>query len=82
MLKPLISATLLAATLTTGAFAAGKVELSDANKMKIIEMLTAEGHDVGKIKLENGLYEAYTKKDGQKLEVFLDGDFNIVKIED
>ena len=82
MLKTLISATLLTATLTTGAFAAGTVELSDANKMKITELLTADGHEVGKIKLEDGLYEAYTKKDGQKLEVFLDGDFNIVKIED
>ncbi|WP_417268569.1 PepSY domain-containing protein [Celeribacter baekdonensis] len=82
MLKNILSATLLAATLTTGAFAMGTVELTDANKAKITELLTAEGYDVGKIKLEDGYYEAYAKKDGKKLEVLLDGDFTIVKIQD
>ncbi|AVW91162.1 PepSY domain-containing protein [Celeribacter baekdonensis] len=82
MLKNIVSATLLAATLTTGAFAMGAVELTDANKAKITELLTAEGYDVGKIKLEDGYYEAYAKKDGKKLEVLLDGDFTIVKIQD
>lgn len=82
MLKTLLSASLLAATVATGAFAAGVVELSDANKIMITEKLTAEGYDVGKIKIEDGYYEAYAKKDGKKLEVLLDSDFSVVKISD
>lgn len=76
-------------TITAAAFAAiafampalaGNVELTDTNKTAITELLTADGYQVGKIKLEDGLYEAYAKKDGEKFEVMLDGDFAIVEI--
>lgn len=60
---------------------ASSVELTDVNKAKIVEMLTADGYEVGKIKIEDGQYEAYAKKDGHKLEIFLNGDFEIVKTE-
>ncbi len=82
MFKTTLTAAILAAVTATSAFATGMVELTEENIATITEMLTAEGHEVGKIKLEDGMYEAYTKKDGEKLEVFLDADFNIVKIED
>lgn len=81
MIRNIATAALVAATLTTTAFAAGKVELTDANKEQIRQMLTEQGYEVGKIKTEDGLYEAYAKKDGQKYEVFLNGDFAVVRTE-
>ena len=44
-------------------------------------MLTEQGYEVAKIKIEDGMYEAYAKKDGKRYEVFLNGDFEIVEIE-
>ncbi len=65
-----------------GAMAAGdKVELTDEVTQRIQTMLTAEGYEVGKIKIEDGLYEAYAKKDGQRFEVFLDAALEIVRTE-
>lgn len=80
MNKNFAVAALVSLALAAPAFAA-TVELTDANKAKIVEMLTADGYEVGKIKLEDGLYEAYAKKDGKKIEVLLNGDFEIVKSE-
>ncbi|ATG46585.1 PepSY domain-containing protein [Celeribacter ethanolicus] len=85
-MKSLISAALLSATLATtlsgAAFASDSVALTDEMKTKITETLTAQGYEVGKIKIEDGLYEAYAKKDGMKYEIFLDGDLNVVKTEE
>ena len=38
---------------------------------EIRTMLTAEGYEVRKIKIEDGCYEAYAKKDDKKLEVYV-----------
>lgn len=73
---PLIIATLIAGA----AHAAGKVELTDENTAQIRELLTEQGYEVAKVKIEDGKYEAYAKKDGEKFEVFLDGDFAIVEV--
>ncbi len=75
-----VAATLLASVSAT-ALAAGPVELNDENTGRIREMLTDQGYEVGKIKIEDGLYEAYARKDGHKYEVFLDGDFAVVRTE-
>ena len=63
------------------AHASGVVELTDENTAQIRTLLTAEGYEVAKIKLEDGMYEAYAKKDGQRYEVFLNAEFEIVDIE-
>lgn len=59
-----------------------KLELTDEIKAQIKGILEAEGYSVGKIKIEDGLYEAYAKKDGKKLEIFMDTGMNIVRIEE
>ncbi len=82
MLKKIVTPALVALTLSGAAFAAGTVELTDQNTAQIREMLTEQGYEVAKIKIEDGMYEAYAKKDGHKYEVFLNGDFEIVEIED
>ncbi|MHA6264690.1 PepSY domain-containing protein [Arenibacterium sp. CAU 1754] len=82
MFKKIIAPALLAATVATAVFAAEPVELNDANTAKIREMLTEQGYEVGKIKIEDGMYEAYARKDGKKYEVFLDGDFAVIRTEE
>ena len=79
MFKTLATSLAITAALATGALAANSVELNDANTNQIRQMLTEQGYEVGKIKIEDGMYEAYAKKDGQKLEIFLNGDFEIVR---
>ena len=57
------------------------VVLNDRNVEAVRTTLTQQGYEVGKVKLEDGYYEAYARKDGKKLEVLLDGDFKIVRTE-
>lgn len=43
--------------------------------------LEAQGYEVRRIEMEDGLYEAYAMKDGQRFELYLDHNGNIVKEE-
>jgi hypothetical protein len=82
MLKTVIAPLALALALTGAAHASGKVELTDENTAQIRQVLTEQGYEVAKIKLEDGMYEAYAKKNGQRYEVYLDADFQVVKAEE
>ena len=77
-------AALLALTLAlpaSGAFASGMSVPADTAE-KIRATLTEQGYEVRKIKMEDGLYEAYTIKDGKKAEIYLDADLKIVRGKD
>ena len=67
--------------ITAGAAFASEAVLTDAIEAQIKETLVAQGYEVGKIKVEDGLFEAYVKKDGKKFEVFLNEKMEIVKTE-
>ncbi len=82
MLKKLAAPLAVAIALAGAAQAAGSVELTDANTNQIRLQLTADGYEVAKIKIEDGMYEAYAKKNGQRYEVFLNGDFEVVKVKE
>lgn len=82
MKKNIAASLVLTFALAGAVMAAGKVELTDQNTTQIREMLTEQGYEVAKIKIEDGMYEAYAKKDGHRYEVFLNADFEIVKTED
>ena len=75
------TATALALVIATAApaLASDNVTLTDQTRTQIRDKLTAEGYDVRKIKTEDGLYEAYVLKDGQRLEIFLDANLNVVR---
>lgn len=79
MIRKFLAPVLLACTLSTAALAANTVELTDQNTAQIRTMLTEQGYEVGKIKIEDGLYEAYARKDGKKFEVFIDANFDVVR---
>lgn len=82
MLKTIAAPIVLAIALTGAAHAAGQVQLNEQSEAQIRQMLTEQGYEVAKIKIEDGMYEAYAKKDGHRYEVFLNADFEIVKTED
>lgn len=82
MLKKLAAPLAVAIVLAGAAQAAGSVELTDTNTNQIRLQLTADGYEVAKIKIEDGMYEAYAKKNGQRYEVFLNGDFEVVKVKE
>jgi hypothetical protein len=42
-------------------------------------MLTEQGYEVRRIKTEDGMYEAYAMKDGQRLEIYVNDDLEIVR---
>jgi hypothetical protein len=77
--KLLAAFALAAVILPAASFADEGVDLTDAVKAQIQTKLTADGYDVGKIKTEDGLYEAYAKKDGKKMEVFLNAALEVVR---
>ena len=80
MIKQLAVA-LLITGFATAALASNAVVLNDANMDQIRTQLTEQGYTVGKIKIEDGLYEAYARKDGERYEVFMNGDFEVVRTE-
>lgn len=55
----------------------GKLDTAKANQIKT--QLIAEGYEVRKVEMEDGLYEAYAMKDGERYEIYLDSDLNIVE---
>ncbi|QFT92785.1 hypothetical protein FIU86_08010 [Roseovarius sp. THAF9] len=57
----------------------GKLDMAKADQIKT--QLTAEGYEVRKVEMEDGMYEAYAMKDGERYEIYLDSDLNIVKSE-
>lgn len=81
MIRKFILPAVFASVLSGGAVAAATVELTEENTDQIRQILTEQGFEVGKIKIEDGLYEAYARKDGQKFEVFMNAEFHVVRTE-
>ena len=50
---------------------------ADAIKAQLIE----QGYEVRKVEMEDGMYEAYAMKDGERFEIYLDADLNVIKTE-
>ncbi|WP_135503312.1 PepSY domain-containing protein [Roseovarius aestuariivivens] len=64
------------------AVASDDEKLNDTAKAYEIRAILAEqGYEVRKIEVEDGMYEAYAMKDGQRYEVYLDKQLDIVKSE-
>ena len=53
-----------AALLLSATLAFAEATLTPEVEQKIKDTLTAQGYEVGKIKIEDGLYEVYAKKGG------------------
>jgi hypothetical protein len=55
--------------------------LDTATSDQIKSMLTADGYDVRKVEVEDGMYEAYAMKDGNRYEIYIDRELKVVKTE-
>jgi len=65
-----------------GIVQASDYDTVDTAKAEEIEaMLVEQGYDVRRIKIEDGLYEAYAMKDGQRLEIYVNDDLEIIRTE-
>lgn len=81
-MKSKIASAVIALSLLSPMVAFAEVKLTPQVQEQIKALLTAQGYEVGKIKIEDGMYEAYAKKDGKKYEVFLNDKLEIVKTKD
>jgi hypothetical protein len=74
-----ILALALALSLPVSAFASSDYSnLTAERKTEITNKLTADGYEVRKIDMEDGMIEAYVLKDGQRFELYLDAALNVV----
>lgn len=79
-----ILALALALAVPVSAFASSDAALTAERVAEITNKLTAEGYEVRKIDMEDGMIEAYVLKNGQRYELYLDAALNVVstKIDD
>ncbi|BBU56704.1 MULTISPECIES: PepSY domain-containing protein [Mameliella] len=54
-------------------------QMDKARKAEITALLTEQGYEVRGIDREDGMIEVYALKDGQRFELYLDQDLNIVR---
>ena len=74
-----ILALILALALGQMALASDGAKLDDAKVAEIKATLTEQGYDVRRVKTEDGMYEAYAMKDGERVEIYLNDKLEIVK---
>lgn len=75
-----IIALALALALPVSAYASSSDGAMTAErKTEITNKLTADGYEVRKIDVEDGMIEAYVLKDGQRIELYLDTALNVVR---
>jgi len=76
-----IIALALAVTLGGIAQASDYDKVDPARAEEIRTMLTEQGYDVRRVKSEDGMYEAYAMKNGQRMEIYVNDDLEIVRTE-
>lgn len=70
-----VAATLLAAPVAMASDEAISAEMKD----KVTKQMVAQGYDVRKVQMEDGLIEVYAVKDGKTYELYLDEALKVVK---
>lgn len=76
-MKHRIITTAIVVFMAVPALASSSRGLTDEIRAQINATLSNQGYEVVRVKMEDGLYEAYARKDGQRFEVYLDKEFNI-----
>lgn len=70
-MKHFMLAIALLGSATTG-HAATRADLTDERKTEITQLLTEQGYEVRQVQIEDGMYEVYALKDGERFEIYLD----------
>jgi hypothetical protein len=85
MMMTLANLTLKSATLLGFLFVAAPMAMAEgsdadaATQAKITAEMTAEGYDVRKMQVEDGVLEVYAVKDGKTFQVFYDKNLVLIK---
>lgn len=74
-----MTAAVFSLSLLAAPMAMAESEVDAATKDKVTADLTAQGYDVRKMEMEDGMLEVYAIKDGKTLQLFLDKDLKVVK---
>lgn len=56
------------------ALASSDESISDAERARVTETVTAQGYEVRKLEREDGLVEVYALKEGKRYELYVNGD--------
>ncbi|MCT4683474.1 MAG: PepSY domain-containing protein [Roseicyclus sp.] len=79
MTRILPAALALAIALPGMALASSDAPVAEETQTAIRTMLEAEGYEVRQIQTEDGMFEAYALKDGERYEIYIDADMQIVR---
>lgn len=74
-----LTAAILGLSLLAAPMAFAETEVDGATKDKVTADLTAQGYDVRKMEMEDGMVEVYAVKDGKAVQLFLDSAMKVVK---
>ncbi|MDT8342845.1 MAG: PepSY domain-containing protein [Thermohalobaculum sp.] len=61
----------LALALPAAALASSDKAVSDAERARVTEVVTAQGYEVRKLDREDGMVEVYALKDGKRFELYV-----------
>ena len=68
--------------MSVGAAMADGNEADAATVAKATEVVAAEGYEVRKVEMEDGMIEVYAVKDGKTYELKLDAEYKVVETEE
>ncbi|MCV2875335.1 PepSY domain-containing protein [Rhodobacteraceae bacterium XHP0102] len=75
-----VAALALATALPLAAQASGYERLTEEQRANITAAMTEQGYETRKIEMEDGMIEVYAVKDGERFELYLDNNFEIIRI--
>ncbi len=75
----IFSAAAVAVSLLAAPLAVAAESIDAATKDKVTKHMVAQGYDVRKMQMEDGMIEVYAVKGGKTFEVYLDKDLKVVK---
>ncbi|WP_416916110.1 MAG: PepSY domain-containing protein [Roseicyclus sp.] len=76
----ILAATLAATLALSGAaMASPDAQVPQDTQAAIRTLLEAQGYEVRQIETEDGMFEAYALKDGERYEIYINADMQIVR---
>lgn len=78
-LQTTLFAAAFATIAATATLAFASDDIDPALQAKVTAQLTAQGYDVRKVQMEDGMIEVYAVKDGKTSEIYLNDKLEIVK---
>lgn len=75
-----VAALALTAALPLAAQASGYERLAEEQRANITAAMTEQGYETRKIDMEDGMIEVYALKDGERFELYLNDNLEIIRV--